>query len=213
MFRTSVRSEERAMTFGSRGNSIRMPARDKRARYRADHGDPGHDLPLGARPRAAARGVHGSTRHRQHGGLGGDAVCRRCRRSSWRRATWRRSRTGMPCSPARSASTFTDGIAGGVRGAPGRRRRRSHGRDQPVELRQVHELHRRADERELERAAVGRQQSSLAAVCVRADEPIHAAGTARAVLSGGLDRRRWPGGGRRSAGGRRRRATSRGTEL
>ena len=73
---------------------------------------------------------------------------------------------------ARSAAASPTGCAGGVRGHSRRRRRRSHGRHQPVELRQGHQLHQCADEREFDGAAVGREQSALAAVCVRADGAI-----------------------------------------
>ena len=66
-------------------------------------------------------------------------------------------------------SSFTDGAAGGVRAFPAAASSISTAVDQHVELRQGHQLHRRADECELKGAAVGREQSALAAVRVRAD--------------------------------------------
>ena len=61
---------------------------------------------------------------------------------------------------------------GGVRSLPGGAVGGPDSRDQHVELRQVHNLHQCADEREFTGAAVGRQQSSLAAVCLRPDAAV-----------------------------------------
>ena len=169
MFRTSS-IEERAMT-----PSTRIPtasgclAHRQRARYRADHGGPRDGVPLGPRPRGIARGVHGSTGHRQHGGLGGDVYAADSAIKS-PRATWRGSRTGMGAFRAQR-STFTDGLAGGVRDLPGVASSISRPRP-PVELRQVRELHSAQMKRTPE-SGPGGSTTSLAAVCVWADEPIH----------------------------------------
>ncbi len=113
---------------------------------------------------ADARGVHGSTGHRQHGGLGGDAVCRgfgdrsrRARPGADRRLGWGAHRRSAQHLYRRRRRR---------RPRPSRRwRRRSHGRDQHVELRQVHELHYSADERELHGSGRG-ASTTLAGGCL-----------------------------------------------
>ena len=79
-----------------------------------------------------------------------------------------------------------------------RRRREPGGGNQRNQLRQGLNLHRRPNDRQHGRAALGRQQPALAVVCVRSPRKHHRGGAPDAVLPGGVDCRRCSRAGWRS---------------
>ena len=83
-------------------------------------------------------------------------------------------------------SAIVDGSPSGVRAIPGRRRDRPHDRHEPTQLRQVATCCSARNGREHGRAALGREQRALAALCLRPTWKFCALCTAHAVLHAGV---------------------------